>query len=195
MDIHKFFSTFPIIELKHVTLREIKAEDADDFFTYINHPEVKKYLSDDDAPETLERAKNELSYWAKLFRYKHSIYWAIADKKTDKLIGTCGYNNWSRCHQRAEISYDLAFEYWGQGIMTEIIGTLCDFAFNNMDAIRIQATAATENIASLKVLEKNNFQKEGLLRQFGILHGIKKDFYMCSIIRNDYLLREENNVR
>ena len=184
-DINSFFAVFPEIRMSDVVLREIRPEDANNFFHYINNMHVKKYLSADDTPSTIEKAREELGYWSRLFRYRHSIYWGIADSKTDQLIGTCGFNNWSTCHQRAEISYDLAYEYWGKGIMTRIIAAMCEFSFTKMNTNRIQATVTLENMASFKVLEKNGFIAEGMMRNYGLLHGQKKDFYMCGLIKED----------
>lgn len=185
VDLNQFYETFPIIKLKSVTLREIVDRDADLFFKYINHPSVKTYLSDDDTPATIERAREELGYWGKLFRYRHCVYWGIADNETDELIGTCGYNNWSLCHRRCEISYDINYKYWGRGIMTEVIGAVCDFAFEKMQVNRVQATVVQENIGSIRVLEKNHFSREATLNEFCIVHGKTHDSYMYSLLRKN----------
>jgi ribosomal-protein-alanine N-acetyltransferase len=101
------------------------------------------------------------------------------------LIGTAGFNVWSRTHQRGELSYDLARPHWGKGLMTRVVQTICDYGFSAMGINRIQATVAIDNIASIRVLSKVGFQEEGLMRDYGILHGKKKDFYMMSYLRKD----------
>ena len=184
VDLNEFYSIFPTIKRDQVTLREITPEDAESFFEYINDQGVKEHLSDDDSPATIEKAKDELGYWGKLFRYRHCVYWGIADNKTDRLIGTCGYNNWSICHRRVEISYDLDRKYWGQGIMTDVIGTICDFAFTKMEVNRVQATVVADNIGSIRVLEKNGFLREGVLKEFCVIHGEINDSYMYSLLKN-----------
>jgi ribosomal-protein-alanine N-acetyltransferase len=179
------FNNFPSFDIGDFLLRELSIKDAKDFFNYMSDPNVGKYISDEDLPRSLAAAEEELAYWASLFSYRRSVYWGIALKKSNQLIGTCGFNVWSRTHRRAEISYDLNRTYWGKGIMTKALRIICDYAFAAMDVNRIQATVAHDNIGSIRVLEKLDFSKEGSLREYGILHGQKKDFYMYSLLSKD----------
>ena len=178
-----FFSEFPVIELEDVILREIQQEDVESFYKYISTEEVTKYLADSEIPSDLENAKVELMYWGTLFMKKSSVYWAIADKKSGKIIGTCGFNSWSREHRRVEISYDLSHEYWSRGIMTSVVKSLTEFAFSEMGANRIQATIVDFNKGSLRVLEKCGYKEEGLMKNFGVIQSKSHDFYMYSNTR------------
>ncbi len=180
----KVFEQFPIITLDEITLRKISTEeDHKDFFNYIIVPEVAHYLSSDDIPTDLDSARYELGYWAKLFDYRHSFYWAIIAEGSNKIIGTCGFNNWNKGQRRCEISYDLDYKYWGQGIMTKAIAAIVDFAFNAMEVERVQATVALDNIPSIRVLEKVGFIKESLLKSYGVLQGEVRDFYMYAKLK------------
>jgi [ribosomal protein S5]-alanine N-acetyltransferase len=175
---HDVFLTFPVIDLQIVKLRQLHPSDTEDFYHFLCNEEVQKFLSIDDIPENLEAAKVELMYWANLYTMLKSIYWGIVIPEDDRLIGTCGFNTWNRTHKRAEISYDLSHDYWGQGVMTRAAMAITKFAFDNMGVQRVQATVAEDNVASIKVLEKCGYQKEGLLNKFGILHKKSKNFYM-----------------
>ena len=64
----------------------------------------------------------------------------------------------------AEIGYLLLTEYWGKGIMTESVGRICEMAFSELDIIRITGLVYEPNAASRRVLEKNGFVREGLMR-------------------------------
>lgn len=185
MNMHDVFNKFPIFELEDITLRELNIKDAEEFYKYINHPFVSKYLASDDSPASLDEAREELLYWSRLFYYKHSFYWGIAEKKTDKLIGSCGFNNWNKTHNRVEISYDLSFEHWGKGHMTKSIQKICEFARNTLGVNRIQATVAYNNESSIRVLERTGFKKEGMLNAYGILNDVSTDFYMYGSIQGE----------
>lgn len=177
------FNKFPTLSIDDIILRKINLEeDYIDFFHYITYSEVAKYLSKEDCPKDFIAAKEELGYWAKLFEYRHSFYWAIAEKENNIIIGTCGFNNWNRGQRRCEISYDLNYKYWGRGIMTKAIDKISEFAFEEMNIQRIQATVALDNMASIKVLEKTGFQKESILKNYGVLQDKTKDFFMYSKI-------------
>lgn len=175
-----FFDNFPVLKLSNgVFLRKISAEtDHLNFFSYMSRPEVRAYLAPEDAPTDPLTARVELDYWARLHERRVSIYWAIATEKDNKIIGTCGFNYWNKSQKRAEISYDLDYNFWGRGITTEAIGKIIKFAKDEMKLQRIQATVALDNVPSIKVLEKNSFQKEGILKNYGVLEEKTKDFYM-----------------
>ena len=83
-----------------------------------------------------------------------------------KLIGVVSADNFepgtSHC---AEIGYWLAKPYWGQGIMTDAVRTFVRYAFDELQVIRLTAHVFDFNIASARVLEKNGFKLEGVLRQ------------------------------
>ena len=65
----------------------------------------------------------------------------------------------------AEIGYWIGEPYWGIGIATKVVELITDYAFNTLDLNRIFAGVFEFNIASMKVLEKNGFKKEGYLKR------------------------------
>jgi ribosomal-protein-alanine N-acetyltransferase len=179
------FDNFPVMDLGDIVLRELHEKDVKNYYQYLSDPMVNKFVSEDDIPKNIEEAKGELKYWQDLFTNNRSIYWAISKKNSGELIGTCGFNLWSRTHARVEISYDLSRKYWGKGIMTKALRAVCDFSFIRMNVKRIQASIAHDNIASIRVLEKLGFIQEGNLRSYGVLHKVTKDFYMYSLLSTD----------
>jgi ribosomal-protein-alanine N-acetyltransferase len=183
-NLDNIFNQFPIIKLDDIILRQIIPErDYQRYFDYLNKPQVAAYLSSEDLPNSLDAAKIELNYWAGLFNYHASFYWAVVSCDTDQIIGTCGFNHWNKSQCRAEISYDLDHNYWGKGIMAKAVKAITNFGLNDMQLHRIQATVAIDNISSIKMLEKVGFNRESLLQTYGVLHGIPKDFYMYTLIR------------
>ena len=75
-------------------------------------------------------------------------------------------NIWYLDHKRAEIGYGL-FEndYKGKGLMSEAIIPIVDYGFIQMELNRIEAVIEPENKASIKLVNKLNFVKEGQLRE------------------------------
>lgn len=176
------FMIFPVIRLdENYFLRRISVDnDAIEFFNFIRKKEVAAYLSEDDIPSSPETARIELGYWNQLFDRKACIYWAIATIKDNIIIGTCGFNYWNKGQRRAEISYDLNYDYWGRGIATKSVAAITNFALSSMKVQRVQATVAVDNTSSIKVLEKNGFKREGFMEKYGFLGGKARDFYMYS---------------
>ena len=99
------------------------------------------------------------------------------------MIGSCGFNYWNKQHGRLEISYDLNHKFWGKGIITKAVCIVTDYIFDNSTAQRVQATVATDNERSIKVLERSGYQKEGMLSSYFNLKGVVKDAYMFAKCR------------
>jgi RimJ/RimL family protein N-acetyltransferase len=64
----------------------------------------------------------------------------------------------------AEIGYWLGEEYWGRGIATEAVGAVTGYAFESLGMARVYAEVFEWNTASMRVLEKCGFEREGVLR-------------------------------
>ncbi|XVN40443.1 MAG: GNAT family protein [Rickettsia endosymbiont of Argas persicus] len=168
---------FPIIDLNDIVLRELTEFDAEDYFNYMSKPEMAIYITDSNRPQNLKEAQEEIRYWSSLYKNHRSFYWGVALKDCNKLIGTVGFNIINLEHHRAEISYDLDFSYWGQGIMLKSIKNILKIA-DHIGIIRVQATVITDNIRSINLLERCGFAREGILKKYEIVANEHKDYYM-----------------
>ncbi len=178
-----FFDYFPILQPEdNIILRQITTADAKDYFEYMNNAQVAKYLSGTNLPHSLEHSISELQYWSSVFSSRRSIYWGIALKDSNKLIGTTGFNNLWRTHARADLSYDLNFDYWGLGIMHRSLENILDFAKNEMGVLRVQASTVVSNDRSFKLLTKLGFEQEGIMRKYEYLHEEYQDARLLSKI-------------
>ena len=68
-------------------------------------------------------------------------------------------------HRACELGYWLRREVTGRGLMTEAAQAAVDFAFSSMGVHRIRCAAATDNVASLRVISRLGFRFEGIARQ------------------------------
>ena len=64
-----------------------------------------------------------------------------------------------------EIGYWLGEEFWGRGIATEVLAAVTEYAFQTLGMIRVYAEVFEWNAASMRVLEKCGFEREGVLRK------------------------------
>jgi len=78
----------------------------------------------------------------------------------------------------AEIGYVLLDEFKGRGVMTEAVRMICKEAFENLGILRISASVYSPNIASQRVLEKNGFIREGIMKNSVIKNGKVYDLYI-----------------
>jgi ribosomal-protein-alanine N-acetyltransferase len=71
----------------------------------------------------------------------------------------------------AEIGYWLGQQYWGQGIITKALQVFTQYAITEFELIRVYAVPFLHNSASIKVLEKAGYQREGIMRRSAIKDG------------------------
>lgn len=185
MDFTKIFKEFPEIETLKIRLRKIRLEDAPDLLEYYSNEKVCRYL-EWNGPETLERSYEVIERWNKGYRDGWIIRFAIADKATDKIIGTIFLNSFEG--KRAEIGYELSEDCWHQGIMSEAMRGVLSLGFSQLGLMRIQAFVCAENTASKGILKKFNFKEEGYLRQYECHYvtGKCKDMYVFGLLNTEF---------
>jgi RimJ/RimL family protein N-acetyltransferase len=71
----------------------------------------------------------------------------------------------------AEVGYWLAEQFWGRGICTAVLKTATPYALRTYNLNRIFALPFLENLASIRVLEKAGYQREGVMRQSAFKDG------------------------
>jgi ribosomal-protein-alanine N-acetyltransferase len=159
-----FPSVFPSLHTERLDLIEIRQNHLNDIFLLFNNKEVTEFYNL--LPLQAEKEAQELLDWfQKRFSAGLGIRWGIALKGTENIIGTIGFNNFTR-HHKANIGYDLQVSYWNKGYMTEALQAVIHFGFEELEINRIEAEVIPGNISSEKVLEKLNFKQEGNLRDW-----------------------------
>ncbi len=179
------FKDFPKLETERFILRKGTVDDGNDLFELYANENVVKYLPLN-LFESVEDAMVEINWYEKIFKEQIGLRWVIEEAKTKKVIGTCGYLNYEKEHNRIEIGYDLKPAYWGQGIMQKTLGKIIHFAFTSMEINKIEAKVEPENKASIRLLGKLNFCQEGVLRQHEFEKGKYVDLVLFSILRSEY---------
>lgn len=184
--LEEIYSVFPEIDTKRLNLREIRQGDVESIYKLLSDPEVIKY----DTFElftNIKQAEDLINWFDEAFKQKQAIFWGISLKNNPEIIGFC------KCEieipkVRADLGYDLTPKYWNKGIMTEALSAIMKFIFNTLDVNRIEAAVSTENIASIRLLEKLGFMKEGILRERSYWRGSCHDMIMLSILKKEYLI-------
>ena len=68
-------------------------------------------------------------------------------------------------HKSAEIGYWIGEPYWGKGIATQAVKLITEYGFNELTLNRIYAGIFEYNLASIEVLKKNGFEREGIFKK------------------------------
>jgi [ribosomal protein S5]-alanine N-acetyltransferase len=174
----------PTIEGSGWRLRPLDPADAPVWHAYLSDPVVIEHTS---YPAlTPEAVLGMIEGYRRGYAEGRSCRWALARQADDRLIGTCGFNEWSGKHGVAELAYDLAREHWGAGLMTAAVAAAVQWAFAVVGFNRIHAVVMVSNDRSVRLLERLRFTREGTLRSFRIARGLPRDFWMYSLLRAEW---------
>ncbi len=176
----------PVITCDGFRLRALRADDAPELFGYLSDPAVTELTS---FPEITRKLANSIiervsTRWAAGELSK----WGIAEGTSDRIIGTCGFNDWSANHRWAEIAYDLARDQWGKGIMSQALTAVISWAFGETCVERIHAYVRIDNHRSGRLLECHGFEREGRLRNYRVCRGKPYDFNVYGILKSEWRL-------
>ncbi len=165
-------------------LRPWQKKDAASVATYANNPKVSAYLRNSfPYPYTLADAKDYVYFCMNVEPLKQLSRAIVVDGVAVGSISLFLQND--ICCKNAEIGYWLGEPFWGHGIMEEAVKLICRYGFNHYDIVRIFAQVFAANIASYRLLEKNGFQREGVLRQAFYKNGRYCDGYLYSILADE----------
>ena len=148
-----------------ICLTEFRPSDAESLVKFLNDRDIYDRTLRIPYPYTASDAEKWLGVAEKATRENgQPVHWAI--RQQGQVIGGIGLDGFviGRSH-RAEIGYWLAKPYWGKGIMTAAVKSVCRHAFENLGVVRIHAHVHSFNAASGRVLEKCGFEQEGYLRK------------------------------
>ena len=109
----------------------------------------------------------------------------LIEKESNVVIGSCGYHNWMKDHNRSEIGYEIFPKYQNQGYMTEALQNIIKIGFDQMNLNRIEALVSPDNLASIKIIEKNGFIQEGVLRGHYKVDDGYEDSLMYALLKSD----------
>lgn len=170
-------ANFHTLQTNRLLLRHFTQADLENVFTGLSHPDVIKYYGVNYT--SLEATKAQLQFFADLEKNETGVWWAVCSIKDKTFYGACGFNNLSAQHKKTEIGFWLLPQFWGQGIITEAVQLICNYAFTTLALHRIEAIVETENSNSKKIMTKLNFTHEGTMKECEIKSGsfISLDIY------------------
>ncbi|MFN2747924.1 MULTISPECIES: GNAT family N-acetyltransferase [Bacillus] len=132
---------------------------------------------------TLEGQKQRLTTFYDKMQEDEDYYFGIFLQANDALIGTINLFQVLRgALQCAFIGYFLDEKHNGKGYTTEACRLMVEFAFEELKLHRIEAGVMPHNLASIRVLEKAGFHKEGIARKNVKINGKWEDHQMLAVI-------------
>jgi ribosomal-protein-alanine N-acetyltransferase len=154
---HPDFSIFPEINTLRLKLRKLADTDAQKIHELRSSPIVNAFIDRDISTGTAD-ALAFIKKITDLIQNNKAIYWVITLNDEPALIGTIGLWNFDIPGATIEIGYELLPQYHGKGLMTEVIKSVINYGFNEMEAETITAFTDAGNISSVKLLISNGFK-------------------------------------
>ena len=171
------------LETKRLILKPYGIEDAKGLFSYASNPNVGPPAGW--APhKSIEESENIIR---ELFLPAEA--WSIRLKENDKIIGTISLEaDKHRPESNSkEMGYSLAFEYWGQGIMTEAALRVIEYGFSVLGLSQIGICTGKTNKRSRGVIKNCGFKYEGTIRKsYRIYDGTLRDSLIFSILKEEW---------
>ncbi len=81
------------------------------------------------------------------------------------------------------LGYWVHPDHHGKGYASAAIAQLLKLTFETLGVVRLQAQVLPENVASIRVLEKNGFKQEALLALSDTRDGAPADAYLYGLIK------------
>jgi RimJ/RimL family protein N-acetyltransferase len=168
------------LPLQHCTVRPWTEIDADSLHRHANNREVSIHLRDRfPFPYEMEHARAFLNW---ITTQPTSTVWAIDVEGA--AVGGIGIELHTDVERvSAEIGYWLGQPFWGRGIATEALVAVTAESFRQFDLTRLFALPFADHLASVRVLEKAGYVREGYLCRSAIKNGVVRDQLLFAAYR------------
>lgn len=173
-----------ILKSGNVQLRKLNDNDADTITNLINNQKILSNLRD--VVPFPYHLKDAIGF-IRLSKISKSLF-TFAITINNDLIGVIGLTLQDDIYKHsAEIGYWIGEPYWSQGIGTKAVALLSEYAFSELEIMRLYAGVFEHNEASMRVLEKCGYQKEGISRGGIIKNNQILDEHRYALLKSDYL--------
>ena len=193
MNVEKVFAAFPLLSSENLVLKKIEDAHLQEVFAIYDNDKVFEYCGI--IPKhNLQTVSKMIGHFDRDYQKKHRVKWGIFQKpQCDTLVGMIEAIDFNQKVNMVTIGYFLAEDYWGKGIASEAVKVLINFLFEEVNINRIQAEVMPLNETSKKVLLKNGFLKEGLLRQATFWSGKGVvDLEIYGLLKEEYNAKSLN---
>jgi [ribosomal protein S5]-alanine N-acetyltransferase len=184
-DTDLFSDGLPRVEGANLRLRALVPSDAPAVLSLYADKEANRfgYSPKMDGLADAERLIADID---DLARKRTLFHWGVARRSDDLVLGHATLFKIERAHHRAEVGYSIHREHWGHGLGAEAVRLLIGFAFESFGLRRLEADIDPRNVASLRLVEKLGFQREGYMRERWDLGGEIQDAIVLGLLRREW---------
>ncbi len=175
------------IETSRLTLREYALADWSAVHRYASDPLVVRYMwwGPNSEADTQRFIQGAIANRERSPRTDFEL--AVTLRPAGTLIGGCSLNARSRPeYATVEIGYCLAPDVWRHGYGAEVAAALCEFGVRVAGRHRVFALIDPENIASIRLVDRLGFRREGHLRKDALIRGEWRDSLVYALLAEEW---------
>lgn len=176
----------PTLKGKLVNLRQPRRSDAESITLHANDHRIAKYLPVLPHPYTVADARGYINRTFRLARNDTAYFFGIEHPQTGDIIGGVGLNSINRPDRNAEVGYWIGRKFWGKGYAGEALGLMLGYSFDELRLVRIHAVVHSSNKASIRILERLHFRREGTWRKANRMNNLWHDVFSYGILKNEF---------
>lgn len=164
-------------------LRPVRPSDAEALASYADNRKIWENVKDAfPHPYTVGHARDFIEY---LQRHEEEIVFAIDVE--GEMAGSIGLKHKTDVYRiNRELGFWLGEPFWGRGIVSEAVNLVVDYGFRQTEALRIYAEVYAHNRGSMRVLERNGFRREAVLRQAVIKDEKIEDLHIFALLKSEW---------
>jgi len=175
---------------KRLILRDLKLSDNKDIQNNVNNLKISKYLLVVPYPYSLKDAEWFIKDTIRKSKRKKRVSYQLGvEYKNNKgIIGVIGLTSIDNLNGTAKIGYWLGEKHWRNGVMSEAVSEIINFAFKKLRLRKISVDAFIHNKASNGLLKKLGFKKEGVLRKHYLCKATNKiqDANLYGLLKSEW---------
>lgn len=158
---------------------------------------LRFYLSNCEIFERYEAARPDdfytEAYQRRVLNYEYNMcikqagvrFWVYEKTDPAHVIGTVCFRDIVRMvYQSCEIGYKFDEYFWHRGYACEALCKCIQIAFDELHLHRITAHIMPDNTASIRLVERVGFEREGIARESAFIRGVWEDHVVYSILHS-----------
>jgi RimJ/RimL family protein N-acetyltransferase len=170
---------------ERLRIRRFEPADAPSLAMYRSEPDVARFQSWGES-FSLEAANDLIAAYAAGDASRPGWFqWAIERVDHPGIVGDIGVDL-NRDGMQAVIGYTVAQAFQGRGYATEIIARLVEHLLVERGLHRLTAECDTRNAASVRLLERLGFRREGHMRSSTWINGEWCDDYVYALLADEW---------
>ncbi len=131
--------------------------------------------------------RRRLRYYQREQREDLGYAFGVFTLEDDTLVGGVSLSNVRRgVTQAGQLGYWLGLPHIRMGYMADAVAIMMPYAFHGLRLHRIEAATLAHNEASIRVLERNGFEREGFARSYLKINGEWRDHILFALIAEEH---------